>query len=149
MIRVDVLGLPAPKGSGRAMLISGRARYIASSSGANAKKQAAWLRAIQAAATGCEAIAGPVWVAITFRLPRPKGHYTKRGELREKAPLYPIVHPDIDKLARLALDALTGLAFDDDSRVVSLYVGKQYAVPNRAGATISIGAWGVEKAEAA
>lgn len=149
MIRVDVLGLPAPKGSGRAMLIGGRARYIASSSGANAKKQAAWLKAIQAAATDCEVIPGPVWVAVTFRMPRPAGHYTKRGELRESAPLHPIVHPDLDKLARLALDALTGLAFDDDSRVVSLYVGKQYAVPGRAGATITVGAWGVEQQEAA
>ena len=149
MIRLDVLGLPAPKGSGRAMLISGRARYIASSSGANAKKQAAWLRAIQAAAKGVALIAGPVWVAITFRMPRPAGHYTKRGELREAAPLNPVVAPDVDKLARLVLDALTGLAFDDDSRVVSLYAGKQYAVPGRSGASITVGAWGVEQQEAA
>lgn len=148
-MRLDVLGLPAPKGSARAMNIGGRARLIASSSGANAKKQAAWVKAVQNAAACGDVIPGPVWVAITFRLPRPKGHYTARGELREKAPLHPIVHPDIDKLARTTLDALTGLAFEDDSRVVSLYVGKQYAVPNRAGATITVGAWGVEQEHAA
>ena len=149
MIRVDVLGLPAPKGSGRAMLIAGRARFIASSSGANARKQAAWLRAIQTAAKDVEVIPGPVWVAITFRMPRPAGHYTKRGELRESAPMHPVVAPDIDKLARLALDALTGLAFTDDSRVVWLRVGKQYAVPGRAGASITVGAWCAEQQEAA
>ena len=138
MIRLDVLGIPAPKGSGRAMLIGGRARYIASSSGANAKKQAAWVKAIQDAARGREPLRGPVAVMVEFRLPRPKGHYTKRGELREKAPLHPAVHPDIDKLARCALDALTGLAFADDSRVIELRASKQYAVPGRAGATITV-----------
>lgn len=140
VIRLDVLGLPAPKGSARAMNIGGRARLIASSSSANARKQAAWAKAIQAAATGCDVIPGPVWVAVTFRLPRPKGHYTARGELREKAPLHPTTHPDLDKLARTTLDALTGLAFDDDSRVVQLTVRKQYAVPDRAGAVITVGA---------
>jgi crossover junction endodeoxyribonuclease RusA len=138
MINLDVLGVPAPKGSGRAMNIGGRARYIASSSGANAKKQAAWVKAIQAAAVGCEPISGPVWVAVAFRLPRPAGHYTKRGELRESAPMHPTVAPDLDKLVRCTLDALTGLAFTDDSRVVALHVRKAYAVPGRAGATIDI-----------
>ena len=139
MIIIDVLGTPAPKGSSRAMLIGGRARVIASSSGANAKKQAAWVKAVQAAAK-CEVITGPVWVSVTFRLARPKHHYGKRG-LRESAPLHPTVYPDIDKLARTTLDALTGLAFEDDSRIVSLYVGKQYAVPGRAGAMVKVGAW--------
>ena len=138
MITLDVLGIPAPKGSGRAMLIGGRARYIASSSGANARKQIAWLRAIQSAAHGCEPIAGPVMVAITFRMPRPAGHRTKRGELREKAPTHPAVAPDLDKLIRLVFDALTGLAFGDDSRVVRVSAGKVYAVPGRSGASITV-----------
>jgi crossover junction endodeoxyribonuclease RusA len=139
VISLDVLGIPAPKGSGRAMLIAGRARYIASSSGANAKKQAAWLRAIQAAAHGCLPIDGPVAVVITFRMPRPQGHYTKRGELREAAPLHPAVAPDVDKLIRLVFDALTGLAFGDDSRVVAVTASKIYAVPGRSGALIAVG----------
>ena len=138
MINIDVLGIPAPKGSGRAMNIGGRARFIASSSGANAKKQAAWVRAIREAATGRQPIDGPVCVAIAFRLPRPTGHRTKRGELRQSAPLHPAVAPDLDKLARCTLDALTGLAFDDDSRVIALVVSKQYAVPGREGASITV-----------
>ena len=138
MIRLDVLGLPAPKGSGRAMLIAGRARYIASSSGANAKKQAAWLKAIQAAATGCELLDGPVRVSVAFRMPRPKGHRTKRGLLREAAPLHPTVAPDLDKLLRLVFDALTGLAFGDDARVVAVIASKGYATPGREGAAITV-----------
>ena len=137
---LDVLGTPAPKGSARAMNIGGRARLIASSSSANAKAQGKWAKAIATAAQAESVIPGPVWVSITFRMARPKGHYGKRG-LRESAPLYPTVHPDVDKLARCTLDALTGLAFEDDSRIVSLYVGKQYAVPGREGAKIMVGAW--------
>lgn len=142
MISIDILGTPAPKGSSRAMNIAGRARLIASSSGANAKAQKAWGKAIISAVTDADvyAIPGPVWVSITFRMARPKGHYGKRG-LRESAPLHPTVYPDVDKLARCTLDALTGLAFEDDSRIVSLYVGKQYAVPGREGASIKVGAW--------
>jgi Holliday junction resolvase RusA-like endonuclease len=139
MITLDVLGTPAPKGSARAMNIGGRARLIASSSSANARKQAAWVKAIKAAAD-CEVIAGPVCVTVVFRLARPKGHYGKRG-LRASAPLHPTVYPDADKLARCALDALTGVAYSDDSQIVSLYVGKTYAVPGREGAKITVCAW--------
>jgi crossover junction endodeoxyribonuclease RusA len=140
VITLDILGTPAPKGSARAMNIGGRARLIASSSGANAKAQKAWVKAIQAAARAESVIPGAVCVSVTFRLARPKGHYGKRG-LRASAPLHPTVHPDADKLARCCLDALTGLAFEDDSRIVSLYVGKTYAVPGREGAKITVCAW--------
>jgi Holliday junction resolvase RusA-like endonuclease len=146
VITLDILGAPAPKGSARAMNIGGRARLIASSSGANARKQSAWVNAIKRAAT-CTPIAGPVWVSLTFRLARPKGHYGKRG-LLNSAPLHPTVHPDIDKLARCTLDALTGIAFDDDARIVELIVSKTYAVPGREGAAIRVGAWN-EQARAA
>jgi Holliday junction resolvase RusA-like endonuclease len=138
VITLDVLGIPAPKGSGRAMLIAGRARFIASSSGANATNQTAWCRAIERSAGGCVLIDGPVRVSIAFRVRRPIGHYTNRGELREKAPPYPAVSPDLDKLVRCTLDALTGLAFDDDARVVALTVTKQYATPGREGASITV-----------
>lgn len=138
MITLDVLGIPAPKGSGRAMLIAGRARFIASSSGANAKRQTSWARAVAQVAIGLTLIDGPVRVSIAFRVPRPAGHRTKRGELRTSAPLYPAVAPDLDKLTRCTLDALTGLAFTDDARVVALTVTKQYATPGREGASITV-----------
>ena len=35
--------------------------------------------------------------------------------------------PDVDKLARAALDALTGVLWADDSQVVSLHAQKEYA----------------------
>jgi crossover junction endodeoxyribonuclease RusA len=83
-----------------------------------------------------------VEVAITFLLPRPKSHYftgKRAGELRPDAPGYCAKRPDIDKLTRSTLDALTSAgAYDDDSRVVELHVSKMYADPAPAGAVITV-----------
>ena len=38
----------------------------------------------------------------------------------------PCVRPDVDKLARALLDALTGVAYEDDGQVVALTVRKVY-----------------------
>ena len=38
----------------------------------------------------------------------------------------PCVRPDVDKLARALLDALTGVAYEDDGQVVTLTVRKRY-----------------------
>lgn len=68
-------------------------------------------------------------VAIDFWLPKPKT--AKR--------LLPAVRPDLDKLARCTLDALIGVAFDDDSRIVRLHVYKEYASePGQEGACIVV-----------
>ena len=39
----------------------------------------------------------------------------------------PCVRPDADKLGRALLDALTGIAYDDDGQVVALSIRKIYA----------------------
>lgn len=74
----------------------------------------------------------PVRVTLIFRFQRPRSHYrTGRhaGELRLAAPVMHGVKPDADKLARTALDALTGTILYDDSRVALLQVSKVYARP--------------------
>ncbi len=80
-------------------------------------------------------------VSITFRLTRPGGHWgkgKKAGKLVPSAPKYPSGKPDIDKLARSTLDSLTGIVFDDDSRIVTLVLEKTYATPGNEGAIVSI-----------
>ena len=44
-----------------------------------------------------------------------------------KSRLYPVVKPDIDKLLRAVLDALTGVAFKDDAQVVRTHTEKRYS----------------------
>ena len=87
-------------------------------------------------------MAGPVAVELTFRYQRPKGHFGKRG-LRPSAPTDHVVKPDIDRLARAALDALTQAGvWRDDAQVVCVVALKRYA--DRSGATVV-----VERAETA
>jgi len=71
---------------------------------------------------------GPVELRVTFVLPRPVGHYGKRG-LRPKAPRFPATRPDLSKLVRALEDALTGIAYEDDSRIVTHRIEKVYATP--------------------
>jgi hypothetical protein len=56
-------------------------------------------------------------VHLQFFLPKPKS--VKR--------LLPTVKPDIDKLCRSVLDALTGTLYHDDSQVCRLTASKDYA----------------------
>jgi len=65
-------------------------------------------------------VAGPVVLGARFYLPRPKAYERRRGVL---------VHtkkPDLDKLLRAVLDALTGVVFGDDSQVVEIHAAKRY-----------------------
>lgn len=78
-------------------------------------------------------ITGPVMLSLTFQVLRPKGHFrtgVRANELRESAPAFPIVKPDVLKLARGVEDALTGIIWKDDAQIVSERLEKVYgAVP--------------------
>lgn len=66
---------------------------------------------------------GPVSVFAIFTFPRPASHRTKSG-LSKNAPEYHVRTPDVDNLAKLVLDALTGIAWIDDCQIVRLHVEK-------------------------
>jgi crossover junction endodeoxyribonuclease RusA len=95
-----------------------------------------WRAAISLAATEARGfepvITGPVIVVGRFVLARPANHYLpvngRRAvrELRLDAPKYPAGTPDVDKLARALLDALTGVVIKDDAQVASLMAVKLY-----------------------
>lgn len=150
MIVLEVLGTPAPKGSGRAMLIGGKARHIASGSTANQRALKAWDVAMREAAHAAVGnVAAPPFVgvaialAIEFRMARPVGHWGKgknAGRLTPSAPLYPLSYPDSSKLLRATEDSLTGIVWDDDSRVSLHHIDRLYALPGREGATVVIAA---------
>ena len=63
---------------------------------------------------------GAIRVTLHFLLLRPPS-------VSEKKRPYPSVMPDVDKLARAALDAMTGICFKDDAQVVFLEAVKSYA----------------------
>jgi len=72
----------------------------------------------------------PVSIELTFVLTRPKTHY-RSGKyahiLKDNAPNYVGVKPDLDKLVRAVLDSLTDAGvFRDDAQVVKLSATKRY-----------------------
>lgn len=76
-----------------------------------------------------EPLQGSVYLLLTFYLEKPKS--AKRDE--------PFVKPDLDKLVRACGDALTGVAFSDDSQVTTIVASKVYAeVGQRIGVLIGV-----------
>lgn len=133
-IEFTIPGAAAPQGSKRAIrLRTGRTVLVESS--AKVKP----FRAV-AALAATEAWRGPpyrecVGLEVTFRFVRPKSHYKTDGSLRVGVPLAP-GKPDIDKLLRALLDALTGVIYVDDLQVACIWATKEYGA--RAETVVSV-----------
>lgn len=115
-----VAGIPAPKGSARAIKRGDRAVLVASSSNANRDAQRSWATAVGWAAKAAHRAApwaGPIGLEVTFYVARPKS--VRRA--------LPEVKPDGDKLLRATADALTGILFVDDGQVTDWIARKRYA----------------------
>jgi Holliday junction resolvase RusA-like endonuclease len=125
-----VRGLPIPQGSKNAYVRGNRAVLVE----VNHRKLHKWREAVAAeAAVVCDPgfpNDGPAAVYLDFRFPRPASHYgtgANAGKLKASAPAEKMTTPDIDKLARAVLDALTGTFFDDDKRVTMLHCRKTFS----------------------
>lgn len=122
-----VFGLPGPQGSKsfKGMTTGRRGqpvpRLVESSAKVKPWRDAVSLGARQAVAKHTsrirkenpayrwELLDGPLEAAVWFTLPRPQ---------RPKHPDHPIVYPDLSKLLRSTEDALSGIVWADDARVV-------------------------------
>lgn len=111
-----VPGSPAPQGSKRHV---GNGRMIESSAAVGP-----WRERVALAVHNehWPLLAGPVAVDLTFVMPRPKSTPKTRTPPATK-------RPDLDKMARAILDALTGITFADDAQVVELVAIKRLAGP--------------------
>lgn len=120
-----VPGAAAPQGSKRAIRLRGTGRVVLVESSAKVKPYRAVVALAAREAWAKPPTSRPVEVRLRFTFARPKSHFTGKGAIRGGAPDTP-GKPDIDKLARAALDALTGVVYVDDSQVVSLRAIKGY-----------------------
>jgi Holliday junction resolvase RusA-like endonuclease len=133
-VTIEVLGRPSPKGSMRAFVVGKVNPRAVITAGNDSVGLKLWAGLVAEAARGAMEgrriyVDTPLIVNITFRMTRPTGHVSKAtGLILKSAPTWPAVKPDIDKLARSTLDALTGVVFDDDSRIVSLAATKIWAI---------------------
>ena len=140
MIEFVVYGQPAPGGSKRGFYNHRARRVIITDDSARSRPWKAQVSDAAAdAMAGRELEQGPVAITIRFYLPRPKGHYgtgANGGRVRPSAPTWPAVKPDVDKLSRTVLDAMTGIVYRDDAQVVVKTVEKHYGQPARAELTV-------------
>ena len=110
MIEFRAVGAPVPQGSMK--VINGHVLHSQGSALAVWRSSVAWA-AKQAGATISDS---PIDITMVFIIARPKS--VKRAS--------PTVAPDLDKLIRGVLDALTGIAYTDDAQVVSIHAHKVY-----------------------
>lgn len=133
-ITFDVLGVPAPQGSKQAFTVNGRARMTE----AGGTKATQWRDAVAQAARNVAPdvpLDGPLCVSIGFRFPMPA---SRPKRVRDARWTFKTTAPDIDKLVRSCLDALTAAAvIADDARVVDLSARK-YEVVGWTGAKITV-----------
>lgn len=129
MITFFVPGVPVPKGSAKAYVNkhTGRAQVMQD----NREKQKPWSSAITMTAMErvVKGTLAPVRVDLAFSMPRPRSHYgtgKNSSAVKLSAPLWHVSKPDLDKLVRCVLDALTGVAWYDDSQVVEVSASKYY-----------------------
>lgn len=136
-LQLFVPGIPAAQGSKRHV---GRGVMIESS-----KRLRPWRATVTAAIVEAgwhhdPVLAGPVAVSLMFYFPRPRAHYgtgRNANRLKDSAPLWHDKRPDVDKLARAVLDAITESGtLRDDCQVVALSARKRYGPP---GVAITLG----------
>lgn len=112
----SVKGLPQPKGSTRTFVVGGKPVTTSAN-----PRVGEWQRLVAFALQDFPGgpFDGPVIVSLGFSLQRPKWA-PKRVKV-------PAVRPDLDKLVRAVLDAMTGIVFKDDGQVIRLTATKVYA----------------------
>ncbi len=122
-----ITGTPKPQGSKKAFVIKGKAILVDASEG-----NYEWRRVVtNELANDPDLIRykGAVNVSLSFFLEKAKSN--KTNLMTQK--------PDIDKLARSVLDAMTNAELiEDDSRVIYLAASKQWAENGSPGVLITI-----------
>ena len=72
-------------------------------------------------------IEGQIEATLKAYFTIPKSATKKKRALMIDEKVRPIKRPDLDNIAKTVLDALNGLAYKDDSQVVSLILEKYYS----------------------
>lgn len=121
---VEVPLRPIPQGSKRGFRVGNRVVIVDNQGQELGLYREAIARAVR------EKIDTPVrgWVSlqVDFFFARPKSHYGKKGVL-PSAPVQYIAKPDLDKLQRAVMDALTGVLYADDAQVSYINASKAYS----------------------
>ena len=121
-------GDPVPKGRGRIMS-SGNKRWQVTPARTRMYEHHVSDIAAREMIDACrlEPYDGPLYVKLTFYLPRPK----------TVTRMWPFARPDLDNLTKSVLDGLNGVVFHDDAQVCCMDLAKNYA-DERVGVNVEI-----------
>ena len=118
MLVFTVLGPPATKGS-TVSFMGDKGKIVTRT---DSTGLASWTQAVGWAARAARIRLvprpGAVRVSVRFDCVKPPSASQR---------VYPTVKPDIDKVLRALLDALTGVGYEDDSQVIEVMASKGYA----------------------
>lgn len=132
LVKFTCAGHPVTQGSKRAFVRNGRP-ILTEQSGDRLKLWRHMLATTAHLSAPDGPLAGPVQVHLWFRLERPASTPKRKRTWPIKAR-----SGDVDKLARAALDAMTGVVFLDDAQVVRLVVEKDWADGRGPGAEVVV-----------
>jgi Holliday junction resolvase RusA-like endonuclease len=126
-----VPGHPATAGSKKPFLYKDKYGKAHASMAPDNKRQKPWMQTVSAIAKlhySGPLLDVPLEVKYEFCFLRPASHYNSKGQLNKKGRenLYKMTKPDLGKLVRAVEDALTGVIWRDDARVVFYTCAKRY-----------------------
>ena len=116
--KIDIT--PVAKARPRVTMVGGRARAY------TPKKSADYERHI-ARKWAHERQSDPARLDIVFGMPIPQSWSKKQQDAAASGLILPSKKPDIDNLIKAVMDALNGVAYDDDNQVIELSAKKVYA----------------------
>lgn len=70
----------------------------------------------------------PIVVNLIFGMPIPKSTSKSKAKVMIEGAVKHTKKPDIDNMQKAVLDALNGIAWEDDSQIVKVTAEKEYAV---------------------
>ena len=125
MIRFDVPGEPGAKGRPR---FSTRGGFVKTYTDKKTELYESLVRnAYLIKYESNKPLEGEIKVEIQAHFSIPKSTSKKSREEMVAGRIRPTKKPDIDNIAKTVLDALNGIAFEDDKNITELIVGKHYS----------------------
>ena len=124
-----VPGIARPKGSTRSFVNPNTNRIVTLSDSGGIVQWQSDVKSVANLNWEADPSEKPVALCLEFVRTRPKSHFgTGRNTavLKASAPHLPATVPDLDKLVRGVLDALTGVVYIDDKLVCLVVVAKSF-----------------------
>lgn len=134
LIRFIVPGEPTGKGRPRVFKTNGISRAVTPQKTLNYENLVKW---IVGETMQTKQLTGEIEADIKAYYSIPKSMTKKNRQLIEEGKLHPTKKPDLDNVAKIILDSLNKIAFDDDSQVVKLIVEKHYSDEPRVEVTLN------------